>query len=282
MAHFSRNHIQNIDNYKNTFDETTNTIFNKYLLIIKEYLEHSNTNIYIQNEKYHNYVLKRGISTLNHIFKLMLIYTKNLDMVYYNCQKSYMYYIEFIGQIGDENHSFLQLNSKDASLFVYKKTIFEINNDIRLNYSIDNSNSKSIKELDNLIKIHNLIINKLIENYKINELVIILDNEFSSFMNKILKLNDINESNENNKNNKNINNNDSKLDNNSKGKLDCIIKLTSNYNKKNIIEISELFLKKIKKIQNPNCDTLEKLLIDQDSIIHLSPIKYVNYLVSRI
>ena len=25
----------------------------------------------------------------------------------------------------------LQLNSKDASLFVYKKTIFEINNDVR-------------------------------------------------------------------------------------------------------------------------------------------------------
>ena len=222
MAHYSRNHIQNIDNYKNSFDENTSAIFNKYILIIKEYLEHSNINIYIQNEKYHNYVLKRGISTLNHIFKLMLIYTKNLDMVYYNCQKAYMYYIEFIGQIGDENHSFLQLSSKDASLFVYKKTIFEINNDSRLNYSIENSNSKIINDLDDLIKIHNLIINKLIENYKINEIVKILDNEFTCLINKIIKLLDNTESNENMKNNSNK----------TSDKMVCLIKLTSNYKKK--------------------------------------------------
>ena len=38
-----------------------------------------------------------------------------------------MYYIEFIEQIGEEGNSFLQLSSKDAMLFVYKKTIFDIN-----------------------------------------------------------------------------------------------------------------------------------------------------------
>ena len=45
-------------------------------------------------------------------------------MTYYNCQKGYIYFIEFIGQISEDNHSFLQLNSKDASLFVYKKINF--------------------------------------------------------------------------------------------------------------------------------------------------------------
>ena len=39
------------------------------------------------------------------------------------------YYIEFMCQIGDSSHSFLRLNSKDATLFVYKKTIFEMNNE---------------------------------------------------------------------------------------------------------------------------------------------------------
>ena len=50
-------------------------------------------------------------------------------------QKSFYYYIEFIGQIGDSNHQFLQLNSKDATLFVFKKTVFEINSDHRKIFS---------------------------------------------------------------------------------------------------------------------------------------------------
>tara|TARA_B100000902_G_scaffold272817_1_gene258734 strand:- start:2185 stop:2874 length:690 start_codon:yes stop_codon:yes gene_type:complete len=62
------------------------------------------------------------------------LYTKNLDLTVYHCQKSFYYYIEFIGQIGDSNHQFLQLNSKDAALFVLKKTIFEINEDYRKTY----------------------------------------------------------------------------------------------------------------------------------------------------
>ena len=59
------------------------------------------------------------------------MYTKNLDLTVYHCKKAYLFYVEFIGQIGDDNNSYLQLNSKDATLFVYKKTIFEINNEYR-------------------------------------------------------------------------------------------------------------------------------------------------------
>ena len=54
-------------------------------------------------------------------------------MVYFHCKKAYYYYIEFIGQISDDSHSYLQLTSKDATLFVYKKTIFEVDNMVRKN-----------------------------------------------------------------------------------------------------------------------------------------------------
>ena len=33
-------------------------------------------------------------------------------------------------------HAYLQLNSRDATLFVYKKTIYEINNDHKKNIII--------------------------------------------------------------------------------------------------------------------------------------------------
>ena len=65
-------------------------------------------------------------NTLKHIFNTLLLYTKNLNLTVYHCKKAYLFYVEFITQIGDENHSFLQLNSKDAVIFLYKKTIFEI------------------------------------------------------------------------------------------------------------------------------------------------------------
>ena len=73
MAHLSRNHIQNLDNYKNSFDDSAATIFTKYMILINEYLKHGEHNIYIQNPIYFNYVLKRGVSTLNYVFKILLI-----------------------------------------------------------------------------------------------------------------------------------------------------------------------------------------------------------------
>ena len=70
------------------------------------------------------YVYLKGVESLTYIFNMLIMYTKNLSLTYYHCEKSLFYYIEFIGQIGDDNHSFLQLSSKDAILFIYKKTIF--------------------------------------------------------------------------------------------------------------------------------------------------------------
>ena len=72
-------------------------------------------------------IVTKGIESISHIFTFILLYTKNLELTVYHTKKSYLYYNEFINQINDENNSFLKLNSKDAILFIYKKSIFEIN-----------------------------------------------------------------------------------------------------------------------------------------------------------
>jgi len=107
MSSHARNNIQNIEGYNINFQDNYSTIFSKYMLIISEYLKHALDNIYLQNISYRKYIIKKGVSTITHIFNLLLIYTKNLDMIYFNCQKSFVYYIEFIGQIGEDNHTFL-------------------------------------------------------------------------------------------------------------------------------------------------------------------------------
>ena len=84
-----------------------------------------------QNQRIYFFVIQRGIETITHIFNTLLLYTKNIELTIFHCKRAYIYYVEFIGQIGDDKNSYLQLNSKDATLFVYKKTIFEINNEYR-------------------------------------------------------------------------------------------------------------------------------------------------------
>jgi hypothetical protein len=100
--------------------------------------------------------------------------------VLYHTQKSFIYYIEFITQIGDENNNFLQLNSKDATLFVYKKTIFEINNDIRKDFLIKKDNREILDNINNYI----LLSKKIIDDFiNIND-----ENIYKNLQNKILPI----------------------------------------------------------------------------------------------
>jgi len=122
---------------KATFNRSkTRDIFNKYTSMIAEFLECAIENIHIHNSMYYIFVIQRGLETLKHCFKMIYLYTKDADVAIFHCKKAFCYYIEFMGQIGEDSHTYLQLNSKDATLFVYKKTIFEIDNEHRKNYTL--------------------------------------------------------------------------------------------------------------------------------------------------
>lgn len=157
--------INNSDNYNSVIAEPLGLIFKTYIALIREYLLFCIDNVYIQKQKYLKYVLIRGVETLQNVFNILLLYTKNLELVNYHCQKSYYYYVEFIGQIGDDNHSFLQLNSKDATLFVYKKTIFEINNDFKKMFdSPSGAQLELVENVRSLTNIYNCMIGYNIDN----------------------------------------------------------------------------------------------------------------------
>jgi hypothetical protein len=263
MTVISKNFIQNTDNYNITFQDNCTTIFTKYMLIISEYLKHCLDNIYSQNPIYYKYLVNRGISTLTHVFKFILIYTKNLDMAYYNCQKAYIYYIEFIGQISDDNHSFLQLNAKDASLFVYKKTIFDINNDVRKDHVSDFISDKLLSDVELLIQIYNSILLKLLDNHKIIDVIKYINRDVHNIMQKIIKI---------------------YIDANTSDivyKIKAILTFTIHYKNDDLLDYLDIFIKKIKKKSNINLIKLEQLLLDNNNNNQL-PIKYINYIISQI
>ena len=148
--------LQNLDNYYDTLNQSSNLIFLKYMDLTNTYCKLFYDTITIQNKNYYTYLFKTGLDTISHVFNNILLYTNNIDLTFYYCQKAYLYFVEFISQIDNVNHSFLQLNGKDASLFVYKKTIFEINNDKRKKFEC--KNIMKINNIKLLTKIYNDII----------------------------------------------------------------------------------------------------------------------------
>ena len=153
------NIICDTDNYIKKFDQDMCLQYNAYYVkLICHYLEYLSDHTLLQNDNYFIFILQRGILSLSHIFNILLLYTKNIDLTISHCNKALYYYIEFIGQIADDSHSYLQLNSKDAALFIYKKTIFELNNDYRKNYILKESDREFLNILTHLNNICNELV----------------------------------------------------------------------------------------------------------------------------
>jgi hypothetical protein len=260
MSTQARNNIQNTEGYNISFQDNYSTVFTKYILIISEYLKHALDNIYLQNITYRKYVIKKGVTTITHIFSLLLLYTKNLDMVYYNCQKSFVYYIEFIDQIGEDNHSFLQLNSKDAALFIYKKTIFEINNDIRKDYISDDISDKLIKIVNTLITIYNTIIFRLIDNLELIDIIKVVNVDLSKIMQKTIKL---------------------YIDSGDINSLNCVLSFITHSNREPILDYLDIFVKKFKKKGAINPYTLEQEILNNDNDKIQNPQKYITTILNN-
>lgn len=124
--------IDNTNNYYENYNFVENDIYIKYIKIITEYIEQLKKLDYIKYENI-EFIIKQGINTITNVFKLIIIYSKNLDLTFNYSKKAIYYYIEFIKQINMESN-FIKLTSTDATLFVYKKTIFLIDNEFRQNY----------------------------------------------------------------------------------------------------------------------------------------------------
>ena len=174
------NSLSNLEIYKPMLKDNIDLIILKYLQIIEDYVNLFMENIKTDSENYFKYLLINGLKTINNVFILILTYSRNLDITYLYSEKSYFIYIEFVSQIDNQNHSFLQLNGKDASLFVYKKTIYEIDSNIKKDYVC-----KEKEKLDLLNSFSNILF-KLFNFQEEQESSNI---EFKKYLNNTIKIN---------------------------------------------------------------------------------------------
>lgn len=146
MSHYN---IDSVDNYLAQYNVTAIDLFTRYIYIIKEFIVQAKDLACLRDINYFKHVVVKGVETLTHAFRCLLMYTKNMELAYYNCKKAIYYYVEFICQLGDDKHESLKLTLNDAVLFVYKKTIFEISQSFRKDYN-SQSDEKSFIITDNL------------------------------------------------------------------------------------------------------------------------------------
>ena len=123
--------LSNKDNYKQTLEDPIVLIQLSYVKIIHYYIVHYFENMTNQN------IFAQGFRSLTHIFMFLLMYTKHLELTIYHCQNAIFYYVEYISQITDkEDNMFFNLTLKDAIVYIYTKTIYDIDEETRQGHSL--------------------------------------------------------------------------------------------------------------------------------------------------
>ena len=251
------------NNYNKSFKKDITFYIKEYIVLMKEFINYFDKYIEYKNiKKYH--VIYKGIQSITHIFMVLLLYSKNLSLTLYHCKKSFLYYVEFINQIGDEGNSYLQLNSKDAILFIYKKSIFEINNEIREKMEISSKNEEMLDEIKKFTRIFEKIYFYTIFNVIKNK-----NEKKKNINNNLIKILD-------NINKKRIS------DENLFDKIIYLIDFMSFNNIENskYFDIIKFLIKK-KKFNNLNKNDLEKIMKKKETIIYLNNDDYkrfINYI----
>lgn len=102
------------DHYKHVLFEYTRFIGNKY------------ETMNLRSKPLFTYIIVSGLETITHVFKFILLCTGNLDAAVFYAQNSTLLYVEFMTQIKDNTNVFLKLSVRDAIVYVYKKSIFQL------------------------------------------------------------------------------------------------------------------------------------------------------------
>ena len=230
----------------------------EYVKILHEYLSHITKNINIKNIIHSKFIVNRGYDLLKNVFLTLILYTKNIDLVSFHLRKSYLYYIEFIGQIGEDSNSYLQLNSKDACLFVYKKTIYNIDENYKKHFVDEDKENMLIlnKKINIMTNIEKYIVEKKI--YTVDGIQIENIKEIRISLIKILEeMNNIN------------------IDNIEKVDIFINFVIFSNFDIEKKISLIYLFSKKIKK-EKIEEKKLIALSLYYENYSNLSTLKFIN------
>jgi hypothetical protein len=180
--------LQNNENFKKELDCDISDITENLSELLLNYYKFIIGSIKLKNLKNLRFIIIRGLDTILNVFNLILFYTKNLDITYFHCQKAFYLYVEFIEQISEDENIFLQLSSRDATTYVYKKTIYEISNEFKKkNEQISDYTIIKLDIINSYTNIYKILLLKLINDDFTNEEH---QNNIQKIYKKLIRIND--------------------------------------------------------------------------------------------
>jgi len=123
--------------------------------MVEYYITTIEQTVQMDDKSYYRYILCKGIENLKNIFRLLLVYTKNKDMAAFQTEKAMLYYVEFMGQISNEHSFIINLNGKDATLFIFKKTLYDL---VKQDSSMTDADTQTLLVMDRFIDTHSAIL----------------------------------------------------------------------------------------------------------------------------
>lgn len=170
ISHKDNNYsLNNIENYRKTLECGLGEVTKIYGDLLIEYSNFISENIKVKNTCFSRFIIIRGLDTITNVFLHILNATKNIDLTYFHCQKSFYFYVEFVGQISDDEKTFLQLTSRDATTYVYKKTVFDINNEFKKqNELITDEMKEKMDIIKSYVNLYQTYLLKTIKSEKLN------------------------------------------------------------------------------------------------------------------
>ena len=92
--------------------------------------------------------------------------------------------MEFISQIGNDTHTYLQLGTRDALLFVYKKSIFEFGSEHREQKILSKKYKFILNIFETLSSSYYILINNILSNdFEKSNTLLHLNINFEKFLN---------------------------------------------------------------------------------------------------
>jgi len=115
--------ISGQENKENKVKEPQSTVavLAKHAQLVDEFMRHTNETLPLDFPLRYS-VIFRGLGAITHVFRIILAVSRNIHMAFYHAQRAFYFYVEYLLQ----TNGILPLQTKDAILFMYRKTIFAL------------------------------------------------------------------------------------------------------------------------------------------------------------
>jgi hypothetical protein len=147
-----------LDSFTN-FTITQQNIVENYINIVIDYTNSLDKSSFILPVHF-DIILYIGINIIHRVYEYVLLKTESIKTADYYSQKSYVYLIEYMKQI-HKNELEQKFNHNETILFIYRKTIFELQNKSGNNTdsicNIMTLNTDSIYNIDNCNELMNVL-----------------------------------------------------------------------------------------------------------------------------